>query len=87
MRAKRTHLSNHVMGLEGGTEDNDLWMLVETNDGEVLLRSCWVPTDAERRRIAEGSNIELIVWGANGHPPVAMAVVDYPLGKAPAEKT
>jgi hypothetical protein len=63
MRGRRTHLSNKVYSLPGGTEDNDLWIY---DDGE-HLRSCWVPSDEERAAIAAGENIELIVWG-RGHP-------------------
>ena len=85
MRARRTHLSNSVVSLFGGTEDNDLWAYIDQHeDGSTLIRSTWVPTDEERQRIAEGSNVELIVWGS-GHPPVAMAVVDYPLGAPPSD--
>ena len=32
--------------------------------------------------IAAGANVQLTVWG--GQPPVAMRVVDTPLGKPPA---
>lgn len=84
MRPHRTHFSNTVYRLPGGTEDNDLWVEVGPADegaGE-LLRSCWVPTAEERRAIAEGANVELIVWGS-AHPPVALGVVDYPLGRPP----
>jgi hypothetical protein len=85
MKPRRTVLSDTVFRLAGGTEDNDLWLFCDTDaDGAPLLRSCWVPTDEERRAIADGGNVELIVWGA-GHPPVAMGVVHYPLGKAPED--
>lgn len=80
MKPRRTHLSNKVYSLIGGNEDNDLWVY---DDGE-YLRSCWVLTDEERKAIAEGCNIELIVWG-QGTPPVAMGVVNYPLGAVPNE--
>lgn len=80
MKPRRTHLSNQVFRLPGGTEDNDLWVYLDQHtDGSPLIRSCWVPTDEEREAIVAGANIELIVWGA-GHPPVAMGVVRYPLG-------
>jgi hypothetical protein len=82
VKPRRTHYSNQVFRLMGGTEDNDLWLMRDEQGGTPLLRSCWVPTDEERTAIAEGSNIELIVWGG-GHPPVAMGVVSYPLGAAP----
>jgi hypothetical protein len=80
MKARRTHLSNQVFRLPGGNEDNDLWVYLDVHeDGTPLIRSTWVPTDEERARIAAGENVELIVWG-HGHPPVAMGVVNYPLG-------
>lgn len=78
MKARRTHLSNQVFSLPGGTEDNDLWLW---NDGE-KLRSCWVPTEEERKAIANGANIELMVWG-QGTPPVAIGTCTYPLGAPP----
>jgi hypothetical protein len=78
MKPRRTHLSNQVFSLRGGNEDNDLWLY---NDGE-HLRSCWVPSEEERRAIAEGANVELIVWG-QGTPPVAIRTCDYPLGAPP----
>jgi hypothetical protein len=83
MKARRTHLSDKVFRLVGGNEDNDLWVFADRDaEGNNVIRSTWVPTDEERQRIADGSNIELLVWGT-GHPPVTMDVVDYPLGKAP----
>ena len=83
MRPRRTHESNNVFRLLGGTEDNDLWVRVDTDsEGFPIVRSCWVPTDEERQAIADGANVELCVWG-QGHPPVSMGVVRYPLGKAP----
>jgi hypothetical protein len=86
MRPRRTHISNSVYRLAGGTEDNDLWVYIDTHaDGSPLVRSCWEPTDEERQAIADGANVELIVWGT-GHPPVAMDVVRYPLGAPPPEE-
>lgn len=84
MKPRRTHLSNHVFRLPGGNEDNDLWLYRSAHEGETLLRSCWVPSDQEREAIANGANVELIVWGG-GHPPVAMEVVNYPLGAPPSD--
>lgn len=79
MKPRRTIHSDMVLSLPGGTEDNDLWAQRDQYvDGSPLIRSCWVPTDDERRAIAAGANIELIVWGIR-HPPVAMDVVDHPL--------
>jgi hypothetical protein len=83
VKPRRTHYSNAVFSLPGGTEDSDLWA-TRTRDerGTPMIGSTWVPTDAERRAIAAGSNIELTIWGAT-QPAVAMEVVDYPLGAPP----
>ena len=87
IKPRRTHLSNYVFKLPGGTEDNDLWVWVDTRtEGGVqstVLRSCWVPSVAQREAIAEGCNIELCIWG-EAHPPVSVNVCSYPLGKAPS---
>lgn len=84
MKPRRTHYSNQVWRLDGGTEDNDLWVHNDEHaiDGSPLMRSTWEPTDEERARIAAGENVELIIWGST-HPPVSMDVVDYPLGAPP----
>lgn len=83
MKARRTVLSNLVFSLVGGTEDNDLWVQRDTDtDGKPIIRSTWVPSDAEREAIARGENIELIVWG-HGTPPVNIQITDVPLGKPP----
>jgi hypothetical protein len=80
MRPRRTPNSNCVFRLEGGTEDNDLWLQRASDAaGDPVLCSCWVPTDEERRQISAGANVELVLWG-DGHPPVLMRVVTYPLG-------
>jgi hypothetical protein len=82
-RPRRTHESNHVFRLPGGTEDNDLWVLkTEDVDGNPCIRSVWEPNDEERAALARGDNIYLVTWG-NGTPPLAMGVTDVPLGKAP----
>lgn len=87
MKPRRTHNSNKVFKLPGGTEDNDLWIEVkEDEEHYIVLASTWVPTDEERERIANGENIELMVWG-QGHPPVAMRLTDVPLGKKPGSQT
>lgn len=82
MKPRRTHHSNQVFRLTGGTEDNDLWVERTTSEGGPCLRSVWEPTDDERQRIAGGENLYLVVWGV-GTPPVALGVTDEPLGKAP----
>lgn len=79
MKPRRTVLSNQVYSLAGGNEDNDLWVQSVVSDGELQVRSVWVPDDEERAAIAAGANIELAVWG--GQPPISMVVVDVLLGK------
>lgn len=82
MKPRRTHTSNQVFELAGGTEDNSLWTHVEYEPGRApRISSVWELTPAERAAVAAGANVQLTVWG--GQPPVAMRVVDTPLGKAP----
>jgi hypothetical protein len=77
MRGRRTHTSNKVYSLPGGTEDNNLWV----RQTEQYIASVWEPTPAERKLLAEGHNIELKVYG-QGLPPMSMTVTDVPLGKS-----
>jgi hypothetical protein len=87
VKPRRTALSDRVFRLPGGTEDNDLWVTTYgPHDGsaeEPCIGSTWVPSDIERQAIADGANIELVVWGT-GHPPVTMRLSTYTLGKKPA---
>jgi len=76
MKPRRTHYSNKVYSLAGGTEDNDLW--VEQNLEQGTTRSVWELTDEERKQVAEGQNIYLTCWGAQ--VPVALGVTDDELG-------
>jgi len=73
----RTHASNVCFKLDGGTDENDLWIEkdVDLLDQPVLI-STWEPTPGERALIAAGAAIELIVWG-EGHPPVAIHVASH----------
>lgn len=77
MKPRRTHYSNRVYALAGGTEDNDLW--VEEDEEGGTIRSVWELTDEERKLVAEGQNIYLVCWGAQ--VPVALGVTDDKLGK------
>lgn len=87
MRPRRTVVSNKVFRLAGGTEDNDLWTHVYTaEDGGPAIGSTWQLTDEERAAIADGANVELLVFGTE-HPPVTMRLSDYQLGKPPPEET
>lgn len=87
VKPRRTQASDKVFRLPGGTEDNDLWVTTYDEDdvdqGGPAIGSTWEPTDDERQAIADGANVELIVWGT-GHPPVALRLSPYALGKAPA---
>jgi hypothetical protein len=86
MKPRRTHFTNKVFRLSGGTEDNDLWAYIQRDDqGTPIVCSVWVPTEEERERIANGENIRLCVWG--GQPPVVLDLTDEPLGKAPGSST
>jgi hypothetical protein len=83
MKPRRTVVSTRVFRLEGGNEDNDLWVTdYGPDEGGPCLGSTWVPTDAERAAIADGANLEMVVWGT-GHPPVALRLSTYALGKRP----
>jgi hypothetical protein len=83
VRPRRTRTSNRVFHLTGGTEDNDLWARQHIDqDGEPTISSTWELSHEERRAVAEGANIELIVWGA-GTPPVCLRTTTEPVGKGP----
>lgn len=71
MRPRRIAASNRVYRLEGGTEDNDLW--VEQDEAEQTITSTWELDDDDRAAIAAGGTIDLVVWGT-GTPPVALEV-------------
>lgn len=81
MGPRRTPTSNRVFLLEGGNEDNDLWVRTGVDSsGHATIASVWELTDEEREAIANGANIELMVWGL-GTPPVSLAVTHERLGK------
>lgn len=84
MKPRRTHVADGVLRLPGGTEDNDLWFQhCQDATGNHIYSSVWEPTDEERAAIANGANVELLVWGTR-HPPVAVATSEVPLGKPDA---
>lgn len=83
MKPRRTPGSTACLGLEGGNEDNDLWVRYAVEDGLHLFQSVWELSADERARIADGENVMLTVFG-QAHPPVHVAVVDTPLGKGPS---
>lgn len=81
MKPRRTPKSNTVLHLASGTEDNDLWAeRCNDVDGDPCIRSVWQPSDGERKLIAEGAQVYLIVWG-DMHPPVAIGVRNFELGR------
>lgn len=81
MRVRRTPSSNCVFALPGGTEDNDAWVTIGTDDqGADVIRLTFELEPADRHRISRGDNIELIIWG-RGMPPVAMQTTDEELGR------
>ena len=83
MKPRRFHGANHVFRLNGGNEDNDLWVeMGKDEDGYTLIASVWEPTAEERAQIANGENVMLLVWG-EGHPPVAVLPTPVALGKVP----
>lgn len=80
MKPRRTHFSNMVFRLPGGTEDNDLWTYQGADtSGHVVTCSTWVPTDDERRAIADGANVEVILW-SDEQPPIDVRLGTDPIG-------
>lgn len=84
MKPRRTPASNQVFRLDGGTEDNDLWVeRTVDGHGSAVICSVWVPSHFERLQLAGHCNLELIVWGAE-HPPVALVVTEVQPGRPAA---
>lgn len=82
MRPRRTAMSTIVLRLPGGSEDNDLWATTYGPDeGGPCIGSTWELSDEERRQIADGANVELVVFGIS-HPPVILRISTYTLGRA-----
>lgn len=80
MKPRRTVASNHVLSLVGGNEDNDLWCTVgKADDQTPVISSAWELTAEERQRIADGENVELVVFGT-AHPPVLLRLTNVPIG-------
>lgn len=67
--------------LPGGDSANDLWVedRRDEKDGAPVIGSTWQPTAEEREAIANGANIELLVWGT-GQPPVYIGTSDVMIG-------
>jgi hypothetical protein len=85
MKPRRTPNSNKVFRLPGGNEDSDLWVEQGPVLGSTALKSTWELDDEERKAIAQGANIELVVWGF-GTPPVSLAVTFTELGKGTTDE-
>lgn len=89
MRAVKFPRANRVYHLTGGTEANDLHVeqglnagaagIVEAGDPTYHLaytRTVWTPDELERSELATGRNIELVILGAGGVPPLMLGVTD-----------
>lgn len=83
MKPRRFALANAVYRLEGGNEDNDLWVQKGSNETGPFLRSLWVPTEKERDAIVKGQNVALWIW-SHQMPPVGMNLTAEKPGKAPS---
>lgn len=80
MKQVRTIRCRKRFVLPGGTDANDLWVEERRGEkGEPVLSSTWQPTDEERQAIADGANVELLVWG-EGTPPVYIGTSTEQLG-------
>lgn len=73
MRPRRLPGYEGVFRLQGGNEDNDLFVKRGTKDGVPFSDSVWELTENEREIVANGGTVELRVYGV-GHPPVSLVV-------------
>lgn len=80
MKPRRTPTTDTVFRLEGGNEDNDLWVRTGEEDGAPTLTSVWSLDADERAVIADGGCVTLTTFGA-GTPPVRIAVTDEQPGR------
>jgi hypothetical protein len=81
LRARRFPSANAVYSLEGGTEDNDLWVeLGHLDDGTPFIRSLWELDEDDRKEIQEGCNVSLVVLGTQT-PPVMVVLTEEQPGK------
>lgn len=78
----QTDRTTSVFKLPGGTEENDLPAEHSVDEGgNPVIITTWELTEEERKWVATGSKIELIVWGT-AHPPVAIRVEGDENGEA-----
>ncbi|MEQ8308026.1 MAG: hypothetical protein RIA09_15830 [Hoeflea sp.] len=84
MRPTNFREANDVLKAPEGQEDYVVDLPVFRNAHVGTVSSLWMPTDEERKIIAEGGGVVLTAWGKT-HPPVAIgaAVVDYPDAQDP----
>jgi hypothetical protein len=69
-----TETTTSVFKLPGGTDENDLPVEhTVSEEGQPILLSTWELDEEERKLVASGSKIQLLLWG-QGHPPVAIRV-------------
>lgn len=74
MKTVRTLDTNFTFKLEGGTEENDLPVIAAKDaENRTCMVSIWEPDEEERKRITDGEDVRLVVWGKQ-HPPVAVEV-------------
>jgi hypothetical protein len=73
VRARRTPETTVVFRLDGGNEDNDLWVKRGRQDGMPFVESVWELDDEERAAIAAGGTVELRVY-TEITPPVSLAI-------------
>jgi hypothetical protein len=62
-----------VFRLEGGTEENDLWVRRGEQYGMRFVESVWELDEEERAAIAAGGTVELRVY-SEFTPPVSLAI-------------
>jgi hypothetical protein len=87
MKPEKTVNFNAMFYLEGGTDENNLpgYQYADTN-GNPVCCSVWVPTEEERKLIADGSNnIRVVIWGKTV-PPMDVHLTDEALGDPPPPK-
>lgn len=91
MNPRRVPSSNHVVGLPGGTEDNDLhvrtgvsWPNLAADDpcaGQPYTAAVFEPDPVERAAIATGANVELVILGTRVPPLILGVTREQPLSR------
>lgn len=82
--------TNMILTLPGGDESNNLPVEVAQDaDKHPVFVSEWGMTPEERKAIADGGFVRIVLWG-EGHPPISVGVADElhrPLGPDGKELT